>query len=105
MGIAAQCLFSMPRTTAIAPRPFAYLSAAFGRPLVAVLPAVMAMAVFWHRALSIGATVAVGVTVLTVALIFIGYVNLMPEEREIGYNTAQASFRRLRNLVAREGRM
>lgn len=105
IGIAAQCLFSMPRTSAIAPRPFAYLLAAFARPLVAVIPAIVAMIIFWHQALSFGATIAIGIAVLALAMIFISYANLTPEERAAGYQMVLTKVRRLKGRTAREGKI
>lgn len=103
VGVVAQCLVSMPRTTAIAPRPSAYVTAALGRPLLAMTPAIVMMIVFWHHPLSIGATVGIGSIVLAAALFFIAHVNLTAQERALGYEMILSGVRRFRRRSAREG--
>ncbi len=102
IGIAGQCLISMPRTTAIAPRPLAYTAAAFGRPLLAILPAITGMIVFWDDPLSIGATAGFGIVALAVALSFVGYFNLTAPERGAGHAMALAGIRRFRRRTTHE---
>lgn len=100
VGIIFQCLISMPRTTAIAPRPLVYVGVAFGRPLFAMTPAILVMIVFWHHPLSVGATAGIGIVAIATALAFIVYTNFTAEERTLGYEMALSGVRRLRRRPA-----
>ncbi|MDR6128210.1 O-antigen/teichoic acid export membrane protein [Sphingomonas sp. SORGH_AS802] len=99
IGVAGQCLISMPRTTAIMSRPLAYTAAALGRPFLAILPMIAVTTLFWNDPLSITATAGIGIVVLGAALSFVVYFNLTASERQAGHSMALAGIRQFRRRI------